>query len=57
MKKLFLFLLLMAVGLVGCIPQPQATPTVTATSEPRPVPTVVLSVPTNPPFCLTLAAP
>jgi len=50
MKKLFLFLLLMAVGLVGCIPQPQATPTATATSEPRPVPTVVLSVPTESTF-------
>jgi protein-disulfide isomerase len=51
MKKLFLFFsLLMAIGLVGCLPQEQATPASTATSESRPAPTVVLSVPTESAF-------
>lgn len=46
MKKLFvLFLLLMVLALAGCLPQVQATPTSTATTQARPVPTVVLSVP------------
>ena len=51
MKKLFLiFMLFLAVGLVGCLPQEQAVPTSTATNEPRPAPTVVLSVPTESTF-------
>ena len=53
MKKSFLlYLLLMAVGLAGCLPQVQATPTSTstATTEARPASTVVLSVPTQSAF-------
>jgi len=47
MKKSFLlFLMLMAVGLAGCLSQEQATPTSTATTESRPAPTFVLTVPT-----------
>jgi hypothetical protein len=48
MKKTFLlFLMLLAAALVGCLPQVQATPTSTATTEARPAPTVVLTVPTQ----------
>jgi ABC-type uncharacterized transport system auxiliary subunit len=56
MKKSFLFLvILMAVGLAGCLPKEQATPTstsiststATATTEARPTATVVLTVPTE----------
>jgi protein-disulfide isomerase len=51
MKKLFLlFLMVLAVGLAGCIPQVQATPTSTATTEARPAPTVVLTVPSESAF-------
>jgi protein-disulfide isomerase len=51
MKKLYLFfMLLVAVGMVGCLPQEQATPASTATTEPRPTPTAVLSVPTESAF-------
>mgnify|MGYP000358993877 CR=1 FL=1 len=49
MKKSFLlFLMLMAVGLTGCLSQVQATST--ATTEARPAPTVVLTVPTQSAF-------
>jgi ABC-type uncharacterized transport system auxiliary subunit len=54
MKKSFLFLvLLLAVGLAGCLPKEQATPTstsistATATTEAQPTATVVLTVPTE----------
>jgi hypothetical protein len=55
MRKLFpLFLLLMAVTLVSCTPQVQATPTLsptsTATTQARPAPTVVLTVPSGAPL-------
>ena len=53
MKKSFLLLLiLLAVGLTGCLPQVQATPTftATATTEAQPAPTVVLTVPTQSAF-------
>jgi hypothetical protein len=50
MKKSFLlFLMLLAVGMAGCLPQGTATPTPTSTSTPttvaRPAPTVILTVP------------
>jgi hypothetical protein len=59
MKKSFLLLLmLMAVGLAGCLPNEQATPTstsiststATATTEAQPSPIVVLTVPTESAF-------
>ena len=53
MKKSFLLLMmLLAVGLIGCLPQVQATPTLTSTvtTEVRPAPTVILSVPTQSAF-------
>jgi hypothetical protein len=46
-KFILISLLLMAVGLAGCIPQVQATPTATATTNTRPAPTVILTVPTQ----------
>ncbi len=61
MKKSFLLLMmLMAVGLAGCLPKEQATPTSTtiststaiATTEALPTPTVVLTVPTETAFLL-----
>jgi protein-disulfide isomerase len=53
MRKVILIVLIFtAVGLAGCLPQVQATPTAisTATSNARPAPTVVLSVPTESSF-------
>src|SRR4030043_622630 len=53
MKKSFLLLLILwAVGLTASLPQGQATPTftATATTEARPAPTVVLTVPTQSAF-------
>ena len=50
MKKLFLLLLiLLAVSLAGCKPQEgtASIPTLTPTTEARPAPTVVLTVPTQ----------
>jgi predicted component of type VI protein secretion system len=44
-KFILLFLMLVAVVLTGCIPQVQATPTLTATTNARPAPTVALTVP------------
>jgi hypothetical protein len=53
-KSILLFLMLLAVGLAGCLPQVQATPTSTSTSiattETKPAPTVVLTVPTQSAF-------
>jgi hypothetical protein len=49
-KSILLFLMLLAVSLTGCLPKAQATPTTTATAEARPVPTVVLTVPTQSAF-------
>jgi hypothetical protein len=46
-KFILIFMLLTAVGLVGCIPQVQATPTATTTTVARPAPTVILTVPTQ----------
>ncbi|HEX9091176.1 MAG TPA: hypothetical protein VF831_06790 [Anaerolineales bacterium] len=46
MRKVFLsLLLLLAIPLVGCLPQTQAIPTSTPTTLARPAPTVVLTVP------------
>jgi protein-disulfide isomerase len=53
MKKIFLlFLILLAVSLAGCKPQEgtASIPTSTATTEARPAPTVVLTVPTQSAF-------
>ena len=48
MRKFILIVLILAsLALTGCLPEVQATPTTTATSVPRPAPTVVLSVPTE----------
>ena len=44
-KSILLFLMLASVLLASCIPQVQATPTLTATTSARPAPTVVLTVP------------
>jgi hypothetical protein len=52
-KSFLLFLMVTAVALAGCLPQVQATPTVTATTATtaaRPAPTVVLVVPEETPF-------
>jgi hypothetical protein len=48
-KYILIILILTAVGLAGCLPEVQATPTAiaTATSDTRPAPTAVLSVPTQ----------
>jgi hypothetical protein len=46
-KYILIFLMLTAVGLAGCLPQVQATPTSTATTAARPAPTVMLTVPTQ----------
>jgi hypothetical protein len=46
-KFILIFLLLTAVGLAGCIPQVQVTPTATITTVARPAPTVILTVPTQ----------
>ena len=51
MRKVYLILLiLISMVLTGCLPQVQATPTVTATSTAKVplAPTVVLTVPTQP---------
>jgi len=53
MKKIFLlFLILLTVSLAGCKPQAltASIPTSTATTEARPAPTVVLTVPTQSAF-------
>jgi len=53
MKKIFLlFLVLLAVSLAGCKPQEgtASIPYSTATTEARPAPTVVLTVPTQSAF-------
>jgi hypothetical protein len=48
MRKVYLSLLVLTtLLLVGCLPQVQATPTVTSTAKARPSPTVVLAVPTQ----------
>ncbi len=44
-KAYFILLVLTTVVLAGCLPQAQASPTVTATEKARPAPTVVLTVP------------
>jgi hypothetical protein len=44
-KYILIILMLAAVGLAGCLPQVQATPTPTATNTARPAPTVVMTVP------------
>jgi hypothetical protein len=44
-KVILLFLMLASVALAGCLPQVQTTPTLTATINARPAPTVVLTVP------------
>jgi protein-disulfide isomerase len=44
-KYILLFLMLASVVLAGCLPQVQATPTLTPTINTRPAPTVVLTVP------------
>lgn len=55
-KLLLIVLLLIAIGLAGCLPEVQATPTAlptaqpTATTSTRPAPTVVLTVPTQAPL-------
>src|SRR4030042_4604118 len=53
-KSILLFLMLLAVGLAGCLPQVQATPTptstTTATTEAKPAPTFILTVPTQSAF-------
>lgn len=47
MRKVYLvFPILMALILVGCLPQAQVTPTVTPTQV-RPTPTVILTIPTQ----------
>jgi hypothetical protein len=46
-KYLIIVLLITAVGLAGCLPQVQASPTSTVTTTARPAPTVVLTVPTQ----------
>lgn len=46
-KVVLIFLMLTALGLAGCLPQVQATPTPSATTAARPAPTVVLTVPTQ----------
>ncbi len=47
-KSFILYLTVMAVGLVGCLPRVQATPTSTASVVPRSSPTVTLAVPEEP---------
>ncbi|OGN98952.1 MAG: hypothetical protein A2Z71_00740 [Chloroflexi bacterium RBG_13_50_21] len=53
-KSILLFLMLLAVGLAGCLTQVQGTPTSTSTSiatkEAKPAPTVVLTIPTQSAF-------
>ena len=44
-KFILLFMMLASVVLAACLPQVQATPTLTATTNARPAPTVVLTVP------------
>jgi hypothetical protein len=46
-KYILLFLMLASVVLAGCLPQVQVTPTLTATTNAHPAPTVVLTVPTQ----------
>lgn len=46
-KYLIIVLLITVVGLAGCLPQAQASPTPTVTTTARPSPTVVLTVPTQ----------
>jgi len=46
-KYILVFLMLTALGLAGCLPQVQASPTSTVTTTTRPSPTVVLTVPTQ----------
>jgi hypothetical protein len=41
------FLMLTALGLVGCLPQVQVSPSPTVKTTSRPAPTVVLTVPTQ----------
>src|SRR4030043_907443 len=53
-KSILLFLMLLAVGLAGCLTQVQGTPPSTSTSiatkEAKPAPTVVLTIPTQSAF-------
>jgi protein-disulfide isomerase len=44
-RFILLFLMLASVVLASCLPQVQATPTLTATTKASPAPTVVLTVP------------
>jgi hypothetical protein len=44
-RYILLFLMLTAVGLAGCLPEVQATITLTKTSVAHPAPTVILTVP------------
>jgi protein-disulfide isomerase len=48
-KYILIVLMLTALGLAGCLPQVQATPTLapTTTTNTHPAPTVVLTVPTQ----------
>jgi hypothetical protein len=46
-KAILLSMMLSAVVLAGCIPQVQATPTLTPTTNAHPAPTVVVTVPTQ----------
>jgi len=46
-RYILIILMLTALGLAGCLPQVQASPTPTATTATRPAPTVMLTVPTQ----------
>ena len=46
-KVILLFLILASLVLAGCLPQVQATPTLTATTKAQPTSTVSLTVPTQ----------
>ena len=46
-KFTFMFLMLASVVFAGCLPQVQVTSTLTATTNARPAPTVILTVPTQ----------